>query len=176
MTIHTAPAGRRFSNWRKTLLGLVLLLIVLSVWGGRQVMRPQPPLPTVTIRVGTQSLQVELATTAAQRERGLMFREALGEGRGMLFVYEHDQHLAFWMHNTRIPLSVAFLNADGRVLNIADMRPEDDTIHRSAAPARYALEVNQGWFTRQGITVCEKVKIPRLPLTTNTSDESENSQ
>jgi uncharacterized protein len=163
MTTHTTPAGRRFSNWRKTLLGLIPLVIAMSVWGRHQAVRSQPPLPTVTMMVGARPLQVEVARTTAQRERGLMFREALPEGQGMLFVYEHDQDLAFWMHNTRIPLSIAFLDADGRILNIADMQPEDDTIHRSSGVARYALEVNQGWFARQGITVGETVQIPRLP-------------
>lgn len=173
---HETRTRTRFSSRRMMLLGLVLLLIVLSIWGQRQMTQPLPPLPTIPITIGGHTLSVEVARTPAQRERGLMFREALGEGRGMLFVYEHDQILAFWMHNTRIPLSIAFLDADGRILNIADMQPEDDTIHRSAGVARYALEVPQGWFARHHITVGEKVKIPHLPLTTNTSDESENSQ
>lgn len=109
-------------------------------------------LVTTTLTVAGQTLVVELASTFEQREIGLMNRDMLDPQMGMLFVFPNDQQLSFWMRNTRIPLSIAFADADGRILNIADMEAYDETtIHNSNGPARYALEVNQGWFAQYGV-------------------------
>ncbi|MGB3683073.1 MAG: DUF192 domain-containing protein [Rubrobacteraceae bacterium] len=108
----------------------------------------------------TVKLQVEIADNDAERQRGLMERTALGSNRGMLFVFEDEQTLSFWMKNTLIPLSVAYLDSEGRIIDIQDMQPLDETPHPSAEPAQYALEVNQGFFEERGVKVGDKAKLP----------------
>ena len=111
--------------------------------------------PTVTIIpliIKEQVLQVELASTNEQRNHGYMGRTSIPDGTGMLFVFANDQQLNFWMRDTPTALSIAFVDAQKQILNIADMQPFDDrTIHKSVGLARYALEVPQGWFTTHGI-------------------------
>jgi uncharacterized membrane protein (UPF0127 family) len=96
-------------------------------------------------------LRAELARTEAERSRGLMYRESLPDGEGMLFIFDRDQILSFWMKNTLIPLSIAFISYNGEILEIRDMRPGDLNTVRSSRSVRYALEVPQGWFSRAGI-------------------------
>jgi uncharacterized membrane protein (UPF0127 family) len=121
-------------------------------------------LPVATIKVGSHALRVEVASTPEQVTRGLMFREKLGRNDGMLFVYWESSYLSMWMKNTLIPLSVAFLDAEGRILNIADMAPQTLDSHMSAGPARYAVETNQGWFAERGIKPGDRVTgIPKVP-------------
>jgi uncharacterized membrane protein (UPF0127 family) len=100
---------------------------------------------------GAVAIQVELARTETERARGLMNRKYLEDGRGMLFIFERDQALSFWMKNTHIPLSIAFIAKDGRILEIRDMQPLNEAPVRSSRSARYALEAPQGWFNRAGI-------------------------
>ena len=99
-----------------------------------------------TIYVGPHPVRVEVAHTTKQRTMGLMYRGNLPANQGMLFMYPDEAPRQFWMKNTRIPLSVAFADHDGRILNIATMRPMSTTHTRSASNAQYALEMNQGWF------------------------------
>lgn len=113
---------------------------------------------TVEIAIGTAGggsalVVAELAITDEERARGLMFRTSLDDGKGMLFVFETDQVLSFWMMNTIIPLSIAFIASDGRIMEIRDMEPLDLTPVVSARPARYALEVPRNWFYRAGARV-----------------------
>lgn len=108
----------------------------------------------------TVKLQVEIADTEAERQRGLMGRTALGENRGMLFVFESETTLSFWMKDTLIPLSVAYLDSEGRIIDIQDMQPLDETSHPSAEPAQYALEVNQGFFEEHGVEVGDTAELP----------------
>lgn len=108
-------------------------------------------LPTVTLTIGSQKLVAELATKPDQREVGLMNRFSLKPDHGMLFVFERPQPLAFWMRNTYIPLSIAFIAADGRILNIEDMQPQTDDAHWSKGAALYALEMKKGWFAERGV-------------------------
>lgn len=105
-------------------------------------------------------MQVEVADTDAERQRGLMERTALGENRGMLFVFEDERTLSFWMKNTLIPLSVAYIDSEGRIIDIQDMQPLDETSHPSAEPAQYALEVNQGYFAEHGVEVGDTAELP----------------
>lgn len=114
---------------------------------------PTPALRVIPLQIGDHRLQVELASTNAERSQGLMFRETLPDDHGMLFIYPQQRILSFWMRNTSIPLSIAFINADKRIIDIQDMQPYDETTVQSAAPATYALEVNQGWFAARGIGV-----------------------
>jgi uncharacterized membrane protein (UPF0127 family) len=106
---------------------------------------------------GTVSLKAEAAISDDERARGLMKRKNLPEGEGMLFVFDRDHILSFWMKDTLIPLSIAFISHDGRILEIRDMRPGDLTPVRSSRSARYALEVPQGWFGRSGIRPGDRV-------------------
>jgi uncharacterized membrane protein (UPF0127 family) len=110
-----------------------------------------PGLATTTLVLGGQALRVEVVDTPETRARGLMFRDSLAEDRGMLFVYPDEQPRSFWMENTEIPLSIAFVSAAGAIVRIRDMRPFDRGHTRSGQPARYAIEVNQGWFAAHGI-------------------------
>lgn len=103
-------------------------------------------------------VRVEIANTPAKRERGLMERTALPEDAGMLFIFLQEQPLSFWMKNTLIPLSIAYIDSQGRIVDIQDMQPLDETPHPSAAPAQYALEVNQGFFAQRGIEVGNKLQ------------------
>lgn len=105
-------------------------------------------------------LEVEIADEPAEQQRGLMERTELAEDAGMLFVFEQEQELSFWMKDTLIPLSVAYIDSDGRIVDIQDMEPLDTTSHPSAEPARYALEVNQGFYEERGIEVGDTVEIP----------------
>jgi uncharacterized membrane protein (UPF0127 family) len=98
-------------------------------------------------------VRVEIADTPAKRQRGLMERTALAEDAGMLFVYGREVTNAFYMKDTLIPLSIAFIDPQGRIVDIQDMQPLDETDHYPAAPYQYALEVNQGFFAEHGIQV-----------------------
>jgi len=104
-------------------------------------------------------ITVELASTDGERARGLMFRKQLPDGQGMLFVFDRDQPLSFWMKNTVIPLSIAFIASDGHILEIKDMQPNDLNSVKSSRSARYALEVPQGWFGRVNVKAGDVVKI-----------------
>jgi len=97
------------------------------------------------------SINVEIARTEEERNQGLMFRKKLPDGKGMIFIFERDQQLSFWMKNTLIPLSIAFIASDGKITEIKDMQPLDLNPVRSDRSVRYALEVPQGWFGRAGI-------------------------
>jgi uncharacterized membrane protein (UPF0127 family) len=112
---------------------------------------PQPRLPTATLTVGMHQIQAELAVSNAQQMIGMMFRREMGASEGMLFVNEAKGVRCFWMRNTFIPLTIAFLDDDGTIVNLADMQPQSDVSHCSARPVRFALEMRQGWFDKRGI-------------------------
>jgi uncharacterized membrane protein (UPF0127 family) len=110
------------------------------------------------LEVAGHVLTVEVAHTQPSRARGLMYRQSLPENSGMLFVFPQPEPHSMWMMNTDIPLSVAFLDERGVVLNITDMMPRTATAHRSAGSAKYALEMNIGWFAARNIKAGSKVK------------------
>lgn len=114
--------------------------------------------PETRIRVAGISVTVEIADDAASRERGLMFRESLPPDHGMLFVYETERVLQFWMRNTRLPLDIGFLDRSGRIVDIQQMEPMLEKTHSSRAPAMYALEMAQGWFEEHGVKVGDQVE------------------
>jgi|GEM_PF-403244 len=105
-------------------------------------------------------VKAEIAVSQEERAKGLMHRKSLGEGEGMLFVFERDEVLSFWMKNTYIPLSIAYITYDGRIIDILDMHPHDVNSVVSSRSARYALEVPQGWFTRAGVRIGDVVIVP----------------
>lgn len=111
------------------------------------------------IKVGSIPLRVEIVQTDEERMRGLMFREKLPEDQGMLFVFEAARIQTFWMRNTFIPLDIAFIDADGRIVDIQRMAPLDETqSYHSPAPVPYVLEVNAGWFEKHALKVGEFVR------------------
>ena len=117
----------------------------------------QPPLATVKLTAGIHVITAEAATTSQSRTIGLMHRERLAPNRGMLFVFEDKAQQCFWMRNTLVPLTIAFIDDDGTVLQLADMAPKSEVSHCSQWPVRYALEMEQGWFGKRGIAPGAKV-------------------
>jgi uncharacterized membrane protein (UPF0127 family) len=115
-------------------------------------------LPTTLLTIGRHRITAEVAATPSQRETGLMNRFSLKPDHGMIFVFERADPQAFWMKNTFIPLSIAFIGNDGRILNIDDMAPQDERSHWSNGSARYALEMRKGWFAERGIVAGDRVE------------------
>jgi uncharacterized membrane protein (UPF0127 family) len=105
-------------------------------------------------------VRVEIADEEAEQQRGLMERTALAEDAGMLFVFPGERPRSFWMRNTLIPLSIAYIDGDGGIVDIQDMEPLDESPHPSIAPAQYALEVNQGFFEERGVQVGDEADLP----------------
>jgi uncharacterized membrane protein (UPF0127 family) len=114
----------------------------------------------VALTVAGQALTVEVARTSAEREHGLMGRRDLGPRDGMIFVFERDDHLAFWMKNTPSALSIAFVSAEGKILQIEDMQPFSLKVIQSRLSARYALEMRQGAFAALGIKEGDVISFP----------------
>jgi uncharacterized membrane protein (UPF0127 family) len=109
-------------------------------------------LATTRLNAGIHNIEAEVAQTPEERATGLMFRREMGASHGMLFAFEPPaQRRCFWMKNTLLPLSIAFLADDGTVVNVADMQPQTTESHCSLEAVRYALEMNQGWFAKRGI-------------------------
>ncbi len=141
----SVPAARS----ARRLLSLILLAGGAAVaQPGRAQTTALAPLPEVALRVAGHPLRAEVARTRRQRDTGLMFRRELAADHGMLFVFGHDQPVCMWMKNTYVPLSVAFIEADGTIRNVDDMQPRTLDAHCAGAPVRYALEMPQGWFAR----------------------------
>lgn len=136
---------------RRFLVGGLLLLIFCDCQDKGQE-KSAFGLRTVQLRVGNVALKAEVADTPLESETGLMFRNSLPEDQGMIFVFDAPRQANFWMKNTRIPLSIAYLDTAGRILEIRSMKPFDETLVRSAFDnVVYALEVNEGWFDRHKI-------------------------
>ncbi|WP_084493553.1 DUF192 domain-containing protein [Brackiella oedipodis] len=119
-------------------------------------------LPYYTLWVADQALSVQLARTAKQRSDGLMFRKQLDPAQGMLFVYVRPQALCFWMKNTTVPLSIAYIDANLRIQAIFDLQPLNEETVCSPAPSQYALEVPQGWFTSRAIEAGATIVLPQF--------------
>ncbi|HEX2742204.1 MAG TPA: DUF192 domain-containing protein [Rubrobacter sp.] len=107
-------------------------------------------------------VRVEVADNVVEQAKGLMYRKELGEDRGMLFVYPDERVLSFWMRNTLIPLSIAYIDSEGRIVDIQDMKPLDDKPphYESSEPVQYALEVNQGFFEENGVKEGDHAELP----------------
>jgi uncharacterized membrane protein (UPF0127 family) len=121
-------------------------------------------LPITTLTIGPHKAFAEVAITPDQRSVGLMNRFSLKPDHGMLFVFERTEPLGFWMKNTYIALSIAFIADDGRIINIEDMKPQTENTHTSKGPARFALEMRKGWFAERGIgpgTVVKGLPVPK---------------
>ena len=123
----------------------LLLLLFLAAPAAAQ------DLPVVELRAGMHLIRAEVAADYSTRGRGLMFRKSLAPNGGMLFIFDAAEIHCMWMKNTYIPLSVAFVDAQGAIINIADMQPHSEQSHCAARPALYALEMPQGWFAERGV-------------------------
>lgn len=147
MTIRIAPHLTR-----------ILLALTLGLAQTIAQAQAQLQLPRITLQAGMYQLNVQLAMNDPQRALGLMYRQEMPAYEGMLFVFEQPARQCFWMKNTLIPLSAAFVADDGTIVNIADMKPLSTEAHCSSAPVRYVLEVNQGWFAQRGLNVGFKLR------------------
>jgi uncharacterized protein len=118
---------------------------------------PQMDLPRIKISAGMHLIDTQLATTEQQRATGLMFRKEMPQTEGMLFIFNEPSQQCFWMKNTLLPLTAAFVADDGTIVNLADMKPQTTDSHCSSQPVRFVLEMNQGWFARKGIKAGSKL-------------------
>jgi uncharacterized protein len=126
----------------------IALATVLTAAGAQEA---QTNLPRVKLSAGMYQIEAQVAQTVDQRMIGLMFRKEMPQHEGMLFVFDQPSQQCFWMKNTVLPLSAAFIDDDGTVVNVEDMKPQTLDSHCSARPVRYVLEMNQGWFAKKGI-------------------------
>ena len=121
-------------------------------------------MPRIELSAGIYRIHAEVAATETDRQQGLMHRQSMAEQQGMLFVFERSERFCMWMKNTHLPLSVAFIDDAGTILNIEDMAPRTEDSHCAVQPARYALEMNLGWFAKRGLRGGSKVSgIDRAP-------------
>ncbi len=136
---------------------LLLLLALVAVAGCAR--RGPAGLPIVKIDIGGETVKAEIARSIDEQSRGLMYRREMGKNEGMIFVYEQERVLSFWMRNTFIPLDIAYIKADGTIATIKQMQPLNESSHSSRIKVMYALELNQGWFAEHGIKEGSKVVI-----------------
>lgn len=120
----------------------------------------QVDLPRVQLSAGMHLINAQVAATPQQRETGLMHRSEMPSGEGMVFVFENASTLCFWMKNTLIPLTAAFIAEDGTIINLEDMKPMTTDSHCAKKPVRFVLEMNQGWFAKRGIKAGQKISGP----------------
>jgi uncharacterized membrane protein (UPF0127 family) len=144
MNAFPTPSGRIAAAF------LVIAALLAAAASASAQTQAQAPLPRVELQAGIHLISAEVAADDRSRARGLMFRERLGPSEGMLFVFESPGSQCFWMRNTKVPLSIAFLADDGSIVNVARMQPMSEDSHCSARPVRYALEMTQGWFEKRG--------------------------
>jgi uncharacterized protein len=119
---------------------------------------PQPRLPTIEIGAGMHVIRAEVAKSPQQQQVGMMMRREMGANEGMLFVNADAGVRCFWMRNTLLPLTIAFIADDGTIVNLADMQPQSDQSHCSEKPVRFALEMRQGWFAKRGLAAGLKLR------------------
>ena len=138
-------------RWIGIFAAVVVLLAIGAPYGAAQ------QLPVVRLTAGMHVIRAEVAANFDSRGRGLMFRESLEPNLGMVFVFDAMETHCMWMRNTLIPLSVAFIAADGIIVNIEDMKPKDDSTHCAKRPVPFALEMDRGWFAARGIKPGQRI-------------------
>jgi uncharacterized protein len=126
-------------------------LLAISVAVAAHGWAQQPQLPLLELSAGMHRIEAEVAATPESRQTGMMLRTSMPSHRGMLFVFTESAKHCMWMRNTLVPLSVAFLDEKGRILNVEEMQPKTEDNHCATTPARYALEMNLGWFRSRGL-------------------------
>mgnify|MGYP001560294464 FL=1 len=146
-------------SWRILLFLSFVIPITVYAQNG-----PQPRLPVIELTTRIHVIQAEIARTTQEQALGLMYRQSMGSHEGMLFIYDRLEIRCFWMRNTLIPLTIAFISDDGTIVNTKDMQPETENTHCSNRPVRFALEMNQGWFMERGIKAGFKIQgLPSYP-------------
>ena len=156
--------GCRSPSWAKILTSIfessfmsqrlpaLFVSFFFFVWlGAAQAQTPQTNLQHTRLTAGMYQIDAQVAQTPQQREIGLMFRKEMPQTEGMIFVFEQPGTQCFWMKNTLLPLTVAFVADDGRIVNLEDMQPMTEDSHCSREPVRFVLEMNQGWFAKRGL-------------------------
>jgi len=160
--------GSRRTATRRTMKSLILLVATAAALphvspDTAAVVPPQSPsaplAATALVVFGSDTVRAEVANTAETRGQGLMYRDAVPDGTGMLFVFDREAERSFWMQNTYVALDVAFIDANFRIVDIQQMEPETTEIHDGARPAMFALEVRQGWFAERGIAVGDRCQL-----------------
>jgi uncharacterized protein len=134
-------------------LAAALLMASFASWA----QSPQTNLVRTTLLAGMFQISAQVAQTPEQREIGLMFRPTMPQAEGMLFIFEQPSKQCFWMKNTLLPLTAAFVADDGAIVNLVDMQPQTTNSHCSDKPVRFVLEMNQGWFAKKGIKAGHKI-------------------
>jgi uncharacterized membrane protein (UPF0127 family) len=134
----------------RPLFPATLALFLLAAGSTANAQQP-PRFPVVSLTAGMHVIRAEVASSEAERQQGLMYREKLGPNEGMVFLFGAPASVCMWMKNTYIPLSVAFIDESGKIINIEDMQPQTTDSHCAKKPIRYALEMNQGWFRQKNI-------------------------
>jgi uncharacterized membrane protein (UPF0127 family) len=146
---------------KRRLINSIMALLMLMVTGLVSCTSEAEKLEEqVELRVGSETFTVEVARTPEQRRKGLMHRSSIGENEGMLFVFERDRHLSFWMKNTEIPLSIAYISSDGEIREIRELEPHSERSVESSYAVRYALELPRGAFERAGAEVGDRLELP----------------
>ncbi len=145
---------------KPSLFGLFVVALLAAALPVQAQDSPQMNLQRVKLQVGMHQIDAQVASNAEQRQTGLMFRKNMPQHEGMIFVFEQPTQQCFWMKNTLLPLSAAFIADDGTIINIEDMKPQTLDAHCSAKPVRYVLEMNRGWFAKKGIKAGSKLQGP----------------
>jgi uncharacterized membrane protein (UPF0127 family) len=144
----------------RALFACAMALIALISATPSAAQEPQTDLRRTVIQAGMFQIDAQIASNPQQRQIGLMFRKDMPAHEGMLFVFEEPQKQCFWMKNTLLPLSAAFVDDEGAIVNLVDMQPQTTDSHCSDKPVRYVLEMNQGWFAKKKIGKGYKLKAP----------------
>jgi hypothetical protein len=149
-----------FGKACKGLAGMLAMAALLSPLCIQAQEAPQMNLQRIKLSAGMHLIDTQVALTPEQRQTGLMFRKEMPQHEGMIFVFEQAAQQCFWMKNTLLPLTAAFVADDGTIVNMADMKPQTLDSHCSSQPVRYVLEMNKGWFAKKGIKAGSKLGGP----------------
>jgi uncharacterized membrane protein (UPF0127 family) len=142
----------------RTITRLALLVLAAALSAAAHAQDGPQKLPAIRLGAGMHVIQAEVAQSPDERSTGLMFRKTMGTNDGMLFAFEQAGQQCFWMKNTLLPLSAAFIADDGSIVNIEDMKPQTLDSHCSVKPVRFVLEMNEGWFAKRGIKPGSKLQ------------------
>jgi uncharacterized membrane protein (UPF0127 family) len=153
-------ASRRNSNLiQNSAMKIIACLFLALLFTGHTLAQetPQTQLPRITLTAGIHQMDIQVALTPEQHQVGLMYRSEMPQNEGMLFVFQAPSKQCFWMKNTNLPLTAAFIADDGSIVNLEDMKPQTTDSHCSLKPVRYVLEMNQGWFGKKGLKAGSKL-------------------
>ena len=140
-----------------------ITIALASTFAASSVHAQDKKFPVIPLTAGMNIIKAEVVANEAERQQGLMFRQSMGPNEGMVFLFGAPAGVCMWMKNTLIPLSVAFIDADGKIVNIEDMKPQTLDSHCSKKPVPYALEMNEGWFKQKNLKPGSTIEgLPKL--------------